>query len=559
MKKKIIYGVAALSLVALLTTPFGCKKINPSDYSISVDTDVFSSPMMVFFENARADATKQPEGDFTVKISGDDASKVVTVLGTRDFQAHEGWIALNLAKGVDASVKPVSFILTAKIDGFEEVRKEIVISSKDDARFTIKVIEIGNHPSGVAEETKNIPLTNGVISSDQYLNTIVENGATETVSLKLPSGTKMLNKNGEPISGASMSTNVRFYDVSDESIHVFPGGLAPQLVTDKDGKKIDGGIHFFTAGLMDVDMKIGDDEVKKFSNPIDAEIKINENQDNFTTGQKVKEGDLIPLWSLDELTGQWQEEGTAKVVNSNGSLTAQFKITHLSGWNLDWGWSMFGSYGTKKVKLDVIFETSWVNPTGLYEVTLRSPNGGYLGALHCTPIYDGFVATFESTPNIPLAYIEIYDRVTKKIVHKSAPFNPSTQNKYNVKIADSPLKYVDVSLTYSLVNTKNPKLKPTASAQIIITDLVSGIKTSFFTGSISMKSDKGNIKVRLISGRNYKVSTLGKDGKIISCESVFDINDLSKLKYDKINGLNVKKLQYNATNKTVEIECEYLL
>ncbi len=556
MKNKIIFGLALCSLIGLALFQLGCKKIAPSNYSISVDTDVFSSPMFITFQNAKDGATNQPL-DFTLTISGKDKDKILTSLGTTNFDVQEGWIALNLAKGVIASVEhPIEFIISATIPGFEPIRKEITVETNDEIKLDIKVIEAGNLPVGIAEDTSKFSLSSGVLAVAQELKTVEENGTTESVSLSFSAGTTMLDKSGNKISGSSVEAKVRYYGVTDQSIDVFPGGLNPQKVVDKNNKIIEGGVDFFTAGLMDIDMKIGGAEVKRFDKPVQASMQLNPSQDNFITGEPVKEGDKIPVWSLDESTGEWQQETEANVVMTSNGLVANFEIQHLSCWNLDWGWGMFGSNGTTNSKLDVKFDVPWTNASGNYEVTLRSPKGGYLGALHGASLFNGYVATFGKTPNIPQAYIQIYDNQTGKEVFKSDLFNPATKGAITVKISPPvSLQFIDVAISYALICTKNPKLKPNASAWLKITE-IGNINNSqtFFTGITNNKSTKGQLNVRLINGKKYRVSTVGIDGAIISCEGELDINNLQ---FNTIKGLVVKKLYYDSNLKKVFVDCQY--
>ena len=555
MKKKLFVRNVCMMLLFVIPLLFGCKKITTDNLVLNIDTDVFNAPTMLVFENAKAGATKQPL-EFSVTISGPDKDKVVSGLGTQKFEVHDGWIALNLLKGVEPSISnPIRFVVNAKINGFEDVRKEVTLVSKDELSVAIKVIEKGNLPSGIAEESKSYKLNEGAFSTNEIFSTKPENGTEETASLMFSAGTKFRDKDNNLISGDSVRTKVRYYNVSEESVQVFPGGLSPQNVIDKNGKEIVGGVNFFTAGLMDIDMSVGGREVKSFDIPVQAEMKLNPMQDNFMTGQKIKVGDSIPVWSLDETTGQWKEEKKAIVVETlSGGLAAKFEINHLSSWNLDWGWSMFGSYGDAGGALDVKFTAPWSTPTGNYEVTLRSPNGGYLGALHCASIFDGFIAHFIRTPRIPLAYIEIFDNLTGKLVVKSDLFNPGTKGSLEIKMPQNTIEYIDIALTYELVCTKNPKLKPNTSTWICVTDLQSNKSQRYYTGISSNKTTKGSLEIRLVNGKNYKVSTLGIDGKLISCEVMFDVKNLQ---YQNIKGLEVKKLEYNPITKKVIVDCMY--
>jgi hypothetical protein len=62
-------------------------------------------------------------------------------------------------------------------------------------------------------------------------------------------------------------------------------------------------------------------------------------------GTVIAVGDTTPLWSLDEATGVWIQEGIGTVVASAGSpsgLAMRATVTHLSWWNSDMGFDPFG-------------------------------------------------------------------------------------------------------------------------------------------------------------------------------------------------------------------------
>ena len=49
----------------------------------------------------------------------------------------------------------------------------------------------------------------------------------------------------------------------------------------------------------------------------------------------IDETSVIPTWWLDPETGIWHEEGTARIVEHNGVLVAQWQVRHFTWWNLD--------------------------------------------------------------------------------------------------------------------------------------------------------------------------------------------------------------------------------
>jgi hypothetical protein len=73
-------------------------------------------------------------------------------------------------------------------------------------------------------------------------------------------------------------------------------------------------------------------------------------------------GDTTPLWSLDETTSTWIQEGTGTVVASAASpsgLAMRATVSHLSWWNSDLG---FDPYGPRP---RCVFDTDSGNPGGL--------------------------------------------------------------------------------------------------------------------------------------------------------------------------------------------------
>ena len=152
MKKKIIYGAVAIALIGSLAIPYGCKKVSPDNYTISVNTDVFSAPTSLLFVNAKEGADKQPT-DFALTISGKDADKVITSLGKTAYGVTNGFTFISLKKGVVPTTEnPIVFKIAGKATGFEEFMYDIVLTSKEESSLEYKLIEEGTTlPTGLSE------------------------------------------------------------------------------------------------------------------------------------------------------------------------------------------------------------------------------------------------------------------------------------------------------------------------------------------------------------------------------------------------------------------------
>ncbi len=444
MKK--ITSILSVCLIFILFQT-SCKRSPVEDIRINVNTDLYNSPILLRFVNANQNSTAKPD-NFIVKITGKDASFIVTSEGKTTFNAMGGLLTLAVnSKTIATAANPIKFTISTQIAGFMPVIRDIIVTSNEPLQTTISLLELSNPIAGVSIVSNQVNLSNGVFDNTYVITTPTRNEMKESTKLQIPAGTKILDKNGNVISGSSISTDVTFFGTgTDESLKTFPGGLSPQNVIGKDGAVITGGINFVTAGMLSINMTSNGSEVKSFSNPIAATVELNPSQDNFATGLPIKAGDSIPVWSMDETTGQWKYESQAIVNSVAGKLVANFAITHLSGWNLDWGWSMFGNYNSCSSSLQV--KTLTTAQGGNYEITLKTPSGNYLGALHGTSIYNGFIANFTSTPNIANAKIVVSDNNTGSIVGETPLFNPCTKGSIDVVVTGPPTPdYVNVNVT----------------------------------------------------------------------------------------------------------------
>ncbi len=129
--------------------------------------------------------------------------------------------------------------------------------------------------------------------------------------------------------------------MNEQSLSAFPGGF---VVSTQNEDAREEGI-FTTAGFVAVDMSVNNTPVEQFDGDVSIDIDIPAGTMNPETGQPVQPGDVIPLYSYDEDTGEWTFERDV-TIPSNGSGLAKGhpgnyrvtidNITHLSYWNLDW-------------------------------------------------------------------------------------------------------------------------------------------------------------------------------------------------------------------------------
>lgn len=136
---------------------------------------------------------------------------------------------------------------------------------------------------------------------------------------------------GNPVTG-NIDLTITPVDVSrPASLAAFPGEFSGVLEGDTTGTPIIsfGTVEFeFTSGGQPVNLAPGQT----------ANVIIPMYFDTYQDGTPVNLGDMIPLWSLNEDTGIWQQEGTGTVIFSNDSPTGfamDATVTHFSWWNCD--------------------------------------------------------------------------------------------------------------------------------------------------------------------------------------------------------------------------------
>ncbi len=130
---------------------------------------------------------------------------------------------------------------------------------------------------------------------------------SRNTNIQLPANA--FGKVNEPI-----NAYIYTYDNSNESM---PGNMS---AINSEGKDV----YLLSAGAFWAEF-IGASSGKKYELATNATISV--------PAPENKENEVPTLWSFDETTGKWIEEGFASI-NRNGRLEG--KVKHFSAWNFDW-------------------------------------------------------------------------------------------------------------------------------------------------------------------------------------------------------------------------------
>jgi hypothetical protein len=419
-----------LSLTAAIflfgTVLYSCKDAGEG-ISININTKVLSSPTALQFVNAKKDAANQPKS-FPITIGGKDAASVVTINNKTEFNAAEGRIFLALKKGVVPSeTNPIIFTVAAEVPGFAPATKTFRITTDAALSVTVPLVEYANPVVGTAAKLQENALVAGATASAFTIQTPVSSSMSSPATISIAAGTQFLDAEGKVINATKLESRIINYGTeSQESLAAFPGGFEATNVIGQNGQPIVGGVAFITAGFIAIDMYAGGVEVKRFSKPLDVKMGVSKQLINPETGVLVKAGDVLPVWSLDDKTGQWSFESNATIINGpTGDLTASFSASHLSYWNFDWTMN----FCPNNLKLTF----SAPNYTGeLYRVTIESDKG-YASDSWMT-ITDLLATTFR----VPSANIRVVvsDR-NFNVITRTGYFNSCSQGTMDIKMPTS--------------------------------------------------------------------------------------------------------------------------
>lgn len=263
-----------------------------------------------------------------IRVTGPGAA----MLEQTEFSTDNGLLALTLKANVKPSrEQPLRLTLVAEAEGYFTGSAQLQL---DDAReaFVLSLTHRQNPPEGVGTASdSSAQASNGTLNGAIDLQ-----ASTQGVNARfaLPNGSTLTDANGQPLNG-QLQTHVGYFsNLTPESLNAFPGGFAPDRVSNSP--EAEG--YFVTGGFVSVD--ITDSSGKKaahFSQPATVTIQIPAGTPNPDTGQPVKAGDRIPIWSHSTETGQWSLEGQGAVTaGNNGHFDVTYAVSHLSYWNLDW-------------------------------------------------------------------------------------------------------------------------------------------------------------------------------------------------------------------------------
>lgn len=338
MKKIYTY----LSVVTVMTTALfvfhSCDK--PFDGVNAILTNVKIDHLVnVQIVDANTDATDPYPNSPVLTLSGEAVDKglIYSTVG-EPFDATPGSAvptnnAISLAvrpNTVISKNQPLRFFIKAEAQNYISNSKEVIITSADSLQYVnVALLKLSNLPEGVKNETKQTTAVAGKIDTDFVVNIMEDNSNEAIVSATFPANTVFNDVSNNPIttSGNLNISVTNFSSTVPESFDALPGGITTVTNTNEN-------ISFIVAGAVDIKATLGNIAVKSFSSPIAFDVNIASDVYNPITKSPIKVGDQVPMWSKDENSTLWNNEGFATVTQDavSGKLKTRILVSHLSTW-----------------------------------------------------------------------------------------------------------------------------------------------------------------------------------------------------------------------------------
>lgn len=546
--KSALAGIACAVLVGVNA----CKK-PIEDLDIIVNTGTLSTaPTLVQFVNANSSSTTKLPENFKVTISGAGASYLQIDGGGKNFTAIKGYLPLSLVKGTTPSkTNPVTFCISATLPGFAPISQTISLTSGIPTAPIIKLVEYAKPVSGTTAVTRETTISTSTgTTATVNLNTPVNNDVDEATRISIPSGTKMLNADNEAISATQLSSKVVYFSAgSTEAAAAFPGGFDMINAIGPNGQQVNNASTFVTAGLLSIDMTAGSTAVKGFSKPVTLNMEINPDLVNPQTKQQVKVGDIIPVWSLNEQTGQWKYESTTTVArNSSNKLSVSFPITHLSAWCANW----YSSNCNSALNVTLHIPNADEDINGDYQISLVTANNQPVASTIVSKIKDGFKAVLSDFPSDAgdlkvVVYSNTSTGLTK--LGETSFFDACGRGTADVTL--SGLAVVDYVKTNVKISARctNQQIVAQPSTWLTLKDNTTG-------QNISIYMTNGVSTANLINGHSYSISTTFA-GKNYNSAS---------FKLDKSTGINIPSVDglsgiasYDSASDAITVDAKFVL
>lgn len=271
---------------------------------------------------------------FTVKITGRDSLHIYDYSGLKDIRATNGVITLGVHPDFEpTSSKDVEFNVVVSATGYETRIIPVTIAAAQYSQVTnVAVLKTAATSTSAAVIAKTTVLTAGKLVLADVLATAATTTITEKTTVTLTAGTQFKGATGALINGTPLIETIVHYNAKSAALlSLFPGAsYSSTNVTGQNGTVSEA--FFIPAAFANVDMNVAGQDVSALSVAFKVSQEINPDFKPQATGQKVKVGDQLKVYSYNYTSGGWKYETVAPVaLDASGKLAVTFNTLSPNG------------------------------------------------------------------------------------------------------------------------------------------------------------------------------------------------------------------------------------
>ena len=278
------------------------------------------------------DPAGNPRPVSAVKLTGPDASRVVTTLNTNRYRVNPDGVLLLAASPavIPSAPEPFRFTAVVSADDYLTVVQPVVLTGQGRVTRVVRQISLTKPPQTVvpARITGRAD-AGGALTVPLGLTTGSTTSAADRASILLPIGTQLTDRDGQPVGGTLTMQVIQTHTRDGNSTSQIPGGGVLSNVTGRPGQDSPGSLRMISlAGSVTVEVFNNAYQLAYgFSQPARWTMDINPATINGKQGRPVQPGDSIPLYSYDAWLSRWQEEPPGVIVRNSQTNRLEYQAT----------------------------------------------------------------------------------------------------------------------------------------------------------------------------------------------------------------------------------------
>ncbi len=387
----------------------GCQKKNIiNNGQTTLNYNLLKTKITIRFINAKTHEIIGKTGGkrVSVTVAGTDKDALVDISGLKhnSYKSINGIMVFALIPNelyLPSKQNPIYVSFKAKLNGYVNTEKSLILTHQGNYQLQIAMAEMDNLPDGVEKEWKT---GLGNISDSILQNDIVVVTPNLNISLTIPQGTILLDKDSTLLNSPLTISIIYFSNKNNDALSIFPGGVISSILQNKI---ISNGM-FFSAGFAIIDIYgANGKKAAIFANkkPV-VTMLLDADTYNPETQTKISAGDLVDLDSFLPDSGIWVYEHTDTIVNYTSTppiadFAINTKITHLSSYiGFNWFWNDY-CYNSGQAVFS--FDTNTVCNNGFISGIVKRQSDSAFVSWIGSPVSYGDTLCFPVAPSsIPL-------------------------------------------------------------------------------------------------------------------------------------------------------------